>query len=230
MQAMKKNIKRQRFTHYVVSSVGGFLGSYAIFNFYEIFANAQTANMIHLVRDLFDADFGGLAYVLVSMLTYILGNAFCVLYRKFGRLELRTVSLALDALVILAVGIIINFTSTDFALLPIVFAAPIQWNAFSGDAGYASSTIFSTNNLRQATMSLTLYLTEGDKAHLSKSKFFWATLLVFHLGVALQCFASSVFGLRSIWLAYIPLFFATLAYCRQRRILQRLKRAKKYHS
>ena len=41
--------QKQHILHFAVSSLGGFMGGYAIFNHCDVFGNAQTANMIHLV-------------------------------------------------------------------------------------------------------------------------------------------------------------------------------------
>lgn len=226
---MNRDLKNQRHTHYAVSMIGGFLGGYAIVNFYELFANAQTANMIHLVEKLVGRDYAGLVYILTAMVTYMAGNAFCVLYRKFIGKNLRTISLVLDLAAITAVGIITEFTDISFALLPILFAMPIQWNAFNDDGGYVSSTIFSTNNLRQATMSLTQYFTDKDKAQLDKSKFYWTTLLCFHISVAIVCVASIFFGIHSIWFGFIPAVLASIVYCRQCEILTKLRAKKHKH-
>lgn len=220
---MDRELKNQRHTHYAVSIIGGFLGGYAIINFYELFANAQTANMIHLVEKLVGRDYTGLFYIFAAMLTYMAGNAFCVLYRKFVDKNLRVISLTLDFAAITIVGIVTEFTNINFALLPILFAMPIQWNAFSDDAGYVSSTIFSTNNLRQATMSLTAYITDKDKAQLAKAKFFWTTLLCFHIGVAVVCVASMFYGVHSVWFGFIPVALASIVYCHQCELITKLK-------
>lgn len=221
---------KQRHTHYTVSIIGGFLGGYAIINFYELFANAQTANMIHLVEKLVNREYAGLVYILASMLTYMAGNVFCVLYRKFVSDNLRVISLVLDLAAITAVGIITEFTDISFALLPILFVMPIQWNAFSNDAGYVSSTIFSTNNLRQATMSLTSYFTDKDKSQLYKTRFYWSTLLYFHIGVAFVCASSIFYGVHSIWLGYIPVVIASAVYGRQCELITKLRAKKSRHN
>ena len=41
--------QKQHILHFAVSSLGGFMGGYAIYNHCDVFGNAQTANMIHLV-------------------------------------------------------------------------------------------------------------------------------------------------------------------------------------
>ncbi len=216
--------RRQMHTHAAVSTIGGFLGAYAIINFCELFANAQTANMIHLVSNLIGGKFSNLIYIFASLLTYIAGNTFCVLYKKFAGDDLRKISLSLDFLAIAAVSALVQFTNANFVLLPILFVMPVQWNAFSGDAGYASSTIFSTNNLRQATMSLVSYITDKDKAQLEKAKFYWLTLLSFHIGAAFACVASLFLGANSILLGFVPAVFGTSVYAIQKGTALRFKR------
>lgn len=226
---MDNQLKKQRLTHYSASMIGGFMGGYAIINFCELFANAQTANMIHLVEKLIGRDFAGLVYILAAFLTYISGNVFCVLYRKFINKNLRAISIVFDFFAITAVGIITKFTSINFALLPILFAMPVQWNAFNDDAGYVSSTIFSTNNLRQAAMSLTQYLTDKDKARLDKTKFYWTTLLSFHIGVAVVCIASVLYGVQSIWFGYISVALTSAVYFRRYELSAKLRTKKHRH-
>ncbi len=228
---MDRDTKKQMITHFAVSSFGGFMGGYAIINFCELFANAQTANMIHLVSKLFEKDYSGLVFVIASLFSYMAGNSFCVLFKKFTNKDMRASSLIMDVFVVAAVGILVHFTSISFVLLPILFVMPVQWNAFNDDAGYISSTIFSTNNLRQATMSLVSYLTDKDKAQLKKTKFFWLTILSFHIGVAMVCAASLYLGTSSIWFGFIPAFAAVAAYCNQKNIFSilrmRLRRLRK---
>lgn len=227
---MEIELKHQRHIHYAVSMIGGFLGGYAIINFCELFANAQTANMIHLVENLITGDFSGLAYIFAALFTYMAGNAFCVIYRKFISKNLRALSLLLDMLAITAVGVITQFTSSSFALLPILFVMPIQWNAFNDDAGYVSSTIFSTNNLRQATMSLVQYIADKSQAQLDKAKFFWSTLLYFHIGVAIVCIPSIFYTTQSIWFGFIPAVLAAALYIIRCDLITYLKLKMRRHS
>lgn len=200
--------KCQEYRHFAAAAVGGFFGGYSIFNFCDLFANAQTANLIHLIENVIGADFSALLYGVISLITYMTGNVFCVLYKRYGKHQLRRVSLLISLAAVFAVGIIVQFARFNYAVLPILFAMPIQWNAFNDDAGYASSTIFSTNNLRQATMSLVNYIIDKDKKQLSKTKFFWKTLLFYHIGVAYACVLSLFFGVQSIWFGFLPIAVA----------------------
>lgn len=85
--------QKQHILHFAVSSLGGFMGGYAIYNHCDVFGNAQTANMIHLVSKIFTGDFEGVVFIVIALLTYILGNVFFVIADRFIKLETKTVSL-----------------------------------------------------------------------------------------------------------------------------------------
>lgn len=71
--------QKQHILHFAASSLGGFMGGYAIYNHCDVFGNAQTANMIHLVSKIFTGDFEGVVFIVIALLTYILGNVFFVI-------------------------------------------------------------------------------------------------------------------------------------------------------
>lgn len=206
--------KRQMLLHYAVSMVGGFLGGYAIINHSDIFGNAQTANLIHLVCKIFSGNLSGIVFLVLSFLTYMAGNVFCVLAEKYIKVDLRLISLVLTSCTVVLIGVMPSFANDYVSILPILFVTPIQWNGFREANGYVSSTIFSTNNLRQATMSLARYLIDKDEKQQRKAKFYWLTLASFHTGVALSCISSLFFGTSSIWFGFIPILLSAAAYAK----------------
>lgn len=209
---MNEKASRQKLLHYAVSTVGGFLGGYAIFNHCDFFGNAQTANLIHIVCKIFSADFSALSFLLLALITYILGNVFCVLAEKFIRHDLRFISLIMTSCAVVFIGLFPNIANHYIAVLPILFVMPIQWNAYRTAAGYASATIFSSNNLRIAVMSLTRYIIDRDKKQGEQARFYWLTLLSFHSGVALACVASVFLGTMSVWFCFVPIALSSAAY------------------
>ena len=96
--------QKQHILHFAVSSLGGFMGGYAIYNHCDVFGNAQTANMIHLVSKIFTGDFEGVVFIIIALLTYILGNVFFVIADRFIKLETKTVSLIASAVALLIIG------------------------------------------------------------------------------------------------------------------------------
>ena len=120
--------QKQHILHFAVSSLGGFMGGYAIYNHCDVFGNAQTANMIHLVSKIFTGDFEGVVFIVIALLTYILGNVFFVISDRFIKLETKTVSLIASAVALLIIGIFPNISNNYLAILPILFVTPVLWN------------------------------------------------------------------------------------------------------
>ena len=209
---MNEKASRQKLLHYAVSTIGGFTGGYAIFNHCDFFGNAQTANLIHIVCKIFSADFSALAFLVLALITYILGNVFYVLAEKFIKHDLRLISLVMTSCAVVVIGLFPNIANHYIAVLPILFVMPIQWNAYRTAGGYVSATIFSTNNLRIAVMSLTRYIIDKDKKQGEQARFYWLTLLGFHSGVALACVASVFLGTMSVWFCFVPIALSSAAY------------------
>ena len=110
--------QKQHILHFAVSSLGGFMGGYAIYNHCDVFGNAQTANMIHLVSKIFTGDFEGVVFIIIALLTYILGNVFFVIADRFIKLETKTVSLIASAVALLIIGTFPNISNNYLAILP----------------------------------------------------------------------------------------------------------------
>ena len=125
---------------------------------------------------------------------------------------MKVLSLILTAAAVAVLGILPDFQNEVLSVLPIIFVTPIQWNAYKTVGGNSASTIFSSNNVRMAVISLTKYGIEHDKKDLSTAGFYWMTLLCFHIGVALAGFTGMLFSASSIWFCYIPLALSAAAY------------------
>ena len=125
------------------------------------------------------------------------------------QINLKYLCIALELLAVLIVGMIPATVDPLLSLYPIFFVTAFQWCVFKGALGYVSSTIFSTNNVKQTVVSLMEYLLLDDleekQEKLKKAQFFGGTLLSFHIGVALSCFACRIYSIHGIWLAIIIL-------------------------
>lgn len=211
---MKRIRERQMLTHHAASIIGGFWGGYTILNHMDIFGNAQTGNLIHMVLELCRGDLTLVWWMLLGFLIYCAGNVFYVLVRRKTTLSMKIVSLICSAAAVAVVGAL-PFAGNHFlACYPLVFVAPVQWNAFKNAGGNSSSTIFSSNNVRQAAMLTTSFVLTRDRETGLRARFYWATLLSFHLGVAFAGLTSLWLGVYSIWFCYVPIALTALAYYR----------------
>lgn len=206
MTESKEKIKADRILHHAAAVVGGFMGAYALLNHDNIFGSSQTSNMIRLVS-------GPIAGCVLSLwlmmlgafLIYAFSLALTVLLPKFTKVKLRFASCVLTALCAVILAFVPEGAEHEIALYPIFFSMAFQWNAFISAEGYVSSTIFSTNNLKQAVTSLTEYICSKKTENLHKAKFYFLTLLFYHLGVLLCAAGYVLFAAKGIWLVFLPL-------------------------
>ena len=215
---MERKIKREYLLHHFVSMIGGFLGGYAIFNFCDVFGNAQTANLIKLVLKFFAGDFTAVAFLAIGFFTYVAGNVFYTVAKKYLSFDLKALSLILLSCAVVIVGFLPHDINGYLAVLPILFVTPIQWNAYITAGEYTSATIFSTNNLRVATVSLTSYILDKDKSQLARARFYWVTLFFYYFGVAFACVASMCFGMNGIWFCFVPITASAIIYLRYKNL------------
>lgn len=202
-------IKRKRieaYMHYTMSIVGGFMGAYALLNRGGNFGSSETANMINIVTALLGRNFPDFLIRLASMVIYILGIQFTVLLPKFVRVDMRRIAVAGDAVGIVLLAFMPLDIHPLIALYPMFFVMAMQWNVFSGADGYVSSTIFSTNNLRQFAIACgELIYNRKDEKMRGKAKFYGLTLLTFHIGVAVSYFSTKWLGTKGIFICLAPL-------------------------
>lgn len=200
---LKKN-KKERQMHYLISIIGGFFGGFAMLNHHDLLASAQTSNLISLALAIVGRHPVQMLLHLGAFVLYVTGLALTVLIPKYTRLNLHICSVLIDMAALVSLAFIPPETEDFVAMYPIFFAVAFQWNSFKGADGYASSCIFSTNNLRQLTTSLVEYFCDKDKKHLHKSSFYGGTLLSFTMGVIISYFACKFFGVYGSFAGFLP--------------------------
>lgn len=194
--------------HCIMSVAGGFIGVYALLNRNILFASAQTSNLIHIVLDLLGRSWMDLMIRLLACACYILGMALPVVIAKRGKINLQVASILIDMAVAVVLAFLPKEMNDFIALYPIFFAMAFQWNAFTGTDRYVSSSVFSTNNLRQAVLACTEYIYNRDKSQWNKAGFYINVLLSFHAGVVLAYFSFKTFGVKGSLISLAPLAVA----------------------
>ncbi len=205
---MKESL--ERYTHFTMSLIGGFFGGFAIINFCDAFGNAQTANMIHTVLAIVGNDFSSVFLRVTGIIIYFLSFALSFVLSKYTRVNRKYVSLFLNLTAVFLVAFLPESRSAIVCIYPIFFAMPFQWSVFGGADGFASSTIFSSNNFRQFATALTDYFCTKDGQAWKKAKFYAQTLLSYHLGVLCSAIGTLLFSKNSIFLLILPIMTATV--------------------
>ena len=177
-------------------AVGGFFGCYAVLVHSGVMGNAQTMNLLELVIDLLRWQLPDMLLHLGALALYVLGTMLTVLLPHRWGVDMHRASPLITAAMAVVLFLLPPELDPVVALYPIFFAMSIQWSSFGGARGFYSSTIFSTNNTKHASLALAEYLCTKNREQLVRMGFFLSTLLCFHIGAAVGVGASHLWGVR----------------------------------
>lgn len=208
MGALNLNNKYDSVLHYNLAFIGGFLGIYCILQRSDFLGAAQTSNMIYLVSHLLGKDYIDVLLRAGAMILYAFSISLTVLIPAKTTINIKTLSILIDAAAVGIMGVMPDKMNAVLGLYPVFFAMAFQWNTFKGAKGYISSSIFSTNNLRQFSISLTNFVMTKKEEHLDRAKFYGCTLLSFHIGVAFSYVVWKIFFVHSVWFCFVPVISA----------------------
>ena len=178
------------YRHLAFAAVGGFFAAYAVLMRMGIMANAQTLNLLDILLNSLQGKWLGVLMHVGALALYVAGTMSTVFLPHLFGWDMRRVSPIVDA----ACAVLLAFLPAEMptlpALYPIFFAMSVQWSSFSGAQDHVSSTIFSTNNTKQASLSLARHLCAREKGQLRRMWFYLSTILCFHAGAAAAYFAT----------------------------------------
>ena len=200
---MKNNKNIGQYRHLAFALVGGFFAGYAILCRCGLLANAQTMNLIELVMSALRGDIVAVLLHVGGLVLYIAGTMLTVLLPHYFNLNMQRAVTFIDALACIVLCFIPADANPLLGLYPLFFAMSIQWSSFSGAKGYTSSTIFSTNNVKQASLAFASYITDGDRKHIDTLLFYVFTILAFSLGSAVSFIAVLFMGTKGAWVNII---------------------------
>ena len=155
---LKKDDVRAR-AHYFAAFVGGFLGIFPLLSSAGVFGSAQTVNLIEWIFSFLRLDSKGIFFHGIGVFLYAFAVFLATIINRRCKIDLRYFSIFIDGAAVFVMWkmpeVLPENVSGVVYLYPNFFAMAFQWCAFGGAYGFVSSTIFSTNNLRQAVSSFT---------------------------------------------------------------------------
>lgn len=208
---MKAKMDSDELIHHLAASIGGFFGAYAILNRHENFGSSATSNLIIIISDLLGHSFKGAVIRIIALLIYISAIVITTVLARKTALNVKKVSLFLSLCASFLLFFLPENMNYIVSLYPIFFITAFQWSAFIGKGNFASSTIFSTNNIRAAVTGYTNYIISKDTEQLEKARFYTGTLLFFHIGVVYEYVFFRLFGIRSSLAAILPVLICYTA-------------------
>lgn len=202
---MNKLNMHETVSHHAMAVVGGFFGVYALLLRDENFGSSETTNLIYLFASGLGGDMTSFWIRMGAMWCYIAGVIFATLMPKCRKdKDIRYIAIGIDILCCIVLARIPADVDCVLALYPMFFTTAVQWLAFTKGSGFNSSTIFSTNNVRQCFAGIAEYCCSHETKYALQAKFFGGTLICFQMGVVYAYFCLKWWGIQSSY-ACIPL-------------------------
>lgn len=190
---------------------GGFWDTYTYILRGEVFANAETGNIVLLGINIAKGNFKNAINYLIPILAFALGVFIIGLIRKKFRdisvFHWRNIIITIEILIIFSVGFMPEALNHLVNVL-VSFVCAMQVATFKKVWDCPCATTMCTGNLRSCTENLFQYLNTNNKTFLRKSLVYFSVIIFFIVGALLGTICSLQFGIKAIWITCLILFMA----------------------
>lgn len=189
---------------------GGLMDAYSYIERGQVFANAQTGNILLFGINLSEGRFETALQYFIPVLAFAAGIALSDLVRlRDSRMKMhwRQLAVLLEALILIAVSFIpLRFNLPANSLTS--FACGIQVQSFRKIHGNGIATTMCIGNLRSGTQNLITFLRTRDPEKLESSGLYFGIIFCFALGAVCGNFFIRFLGQRAILVSAALLFAA----------------------
>ena len=185
----------------IISISGGFQDAYTYNLRDNVFANAQTGNVILMSQHFMEGQWLTGLHYLMPILAFALG---IILAEQIGhhfknekRIHWRQIILLLE-IIILSVVAFVPGTQNVLANVLVSLACAMQVQSFRKVNGYPYASTMCIGNLRSGTESLSVYLRNREKGALIKALHYYGIIFIFAVGAGVGGILSLTLGYKSI--------------------------------
>ena len=212
LKLFEKQASESFLTAIFLTLSGGFQDAYTYSCRGEVFANAQTGNIVLLSLALFKRQWDVAIKYLVPVLSFIAGIATStsiqIHLKNYRKLHWRQIVLIMEISLLFAVAFIpSNLQFLANALVSFVCAMQVQ--AFYKIEGNSYASTMCIGNLRSGTQALCEYFSSKDKIVLKKALTYFAVIFIFAIGAGVGGISTYYIGYKSIWISCILLTVST---------------------
>jgi len=194
----------------MLSFSGGLQDAYTYNVRGNVFANAQTGNVVLMSQNFMIGNWNSGIHYMLPLISFAAGVLITeqIEYRfKYSKkAHWRQLVLFVEILLLGIVGFMPTGINVVANML-VSFACAMQVQAFRKVHGYGYASTMCIGNLRSGTESLSHYLRNKDKASLNKALHFFGIILVFAIGAGVGGVLSDVLYVKTIW---VSLFLLTV--------------------
>ena len=194
----------------LLAFAGGMLDAYSFITRGEVFATAETGNLVRLGVHLSLGEFAQAGRYIFPILAFTLGVLAAELIRRRmdgrrARFHWRQAILLGECAVLLLVALLPSGPMDALANILISFTSAIQLESFRKFRGCAGSTTMCTGNLRSGTEQLFRFLALPDPQAGEKSSVYYRLILGFLAGTLVCGRLTLLLGTRTVLCACLPL-------------------------
>lgn len=218
------NTKTQTSESFLLSALlsfsGGLQDAYTYNIRDNVFANAQTGNVVLMSQSFLTGNWLSGVHYMLPLLSFASGifitERIEARFKSNRAVHWRQIVLIIEILLLIAVGFLPREWNTIANIL-VSFSCAMQVQTFRTVHGYGYASTMCIGNLRSGTESLSRYLRTRDRQLLYKSLHFFGIILIFAVGAGVGGVLSSLFGIRTIWLSPILLMIVVVMMAKESR-------------
>lgn len=192
----------------LLSLSGGLQDAYTYNMRGNVFANAQTGNVVLMSQNFMMGDLNnGIRYLLP--LAFFAAGIFIAerienSFKNNRRVHWRQIILLIEVVMLTIVGFVPHSLNM-IANMMVSFACAMQVQTFRTVHGYGYASTMCIGNLRSGTESLSCYLRDGDRDALNKALHFFGIIMIFAIGAGIGGVLSGIIGDMTIWVSPVLL-------------------------
>ena len=198
----------------ILAFVGGFLDAYTYICRGQVFANAQTGNIVLLGVKLSEEDFTEAIHYTTPIIACVIGIVIAnIIKNKYRDKELvhwRQIIVGLELLMLFVVANIPQGRWDFLANIVVSFVCSLQVESFRKVNGYAYASTMCTGNLRSATERLFTYVRTRDKKELKASFHYYGIIMFFIIGAAIGAIVTGMISVKAVYVAAVGLMVVLL--------------------
>lgn len=201
---MKKQMSDSLLLAIFLTLAGGFQDAYSYNCRGQVFANAQTGNIVLFGQNLATGQWTRAIHYLLPVLSFVVGVYLTEWIRHHHqystRIHWRQTVLLGEIVLLVCVGLLPH-TMDVAANILLSFACAMQVNTFRKFRGLPCATTMCIGNMRSAASLLCEYHVTGNPEFRHKSMHYYFVIAVFAIGAACGAVLSQYIGTPAIWIA-----------------------------
>lgn len=197
----KRHTSDLYFIGLLLAFIGGYMDAFT-YSLYDVFANAQTGNLVHFALHLSRWSSKCLQYglqILVFFIGVFLTDTLICYLPESAHLKTFMIILSIEFVILLIVGFIPYGSSHLFTTSFVAFTAAIQFSAFRKMGGLPLTTTMCTGNLKSTADFLANLILYRNIEHFWNFLKYASVILAFMTGAVVSSIFCKKYQQKSIW-------------------------------